>query len=417
MQIVGWADEDAGGPAVVLLDQRVLPQRTEHLHLTTVDGVIDAVRTLAVRGAPSLGITGAYGVALAAHLHGTGSASARAAVLADAERIATARPTAVPLSIGVRRALAALDGAPGSASGHVSDSASLRASDDASLSASDDAWLSASGGTSRTASDGASRSASGGASRTASDRADVPAGSPADVLAAARAIADEAATINAAATRRAADLVRERCPDRPLRALTVCNTGPLAAGPGGTALGAILALHADGALDEVLACETRPLLQGARLTVWELERAGVPHRLCVDSAGPAAIAAGRVDVVFAGADRIAANGDVANKIGTYMLACAAARSGIPFVIVAPEETIDPDTATGADIVVEERGADEVREHGGTLMTLPGTPVYNPAFDVTPHDLVTAIVTETRVWAPAPIPPPSASGPRTGAVPR
>ncbi|BBG02425.1 MULTISPECIES: S-methyl-5-thioribose-1-phosphate isomerase [Pseudonocardia] len=346
MRIVDWADETEGGPAVVLLDQRALPQRTEYLHLGTVDGVIDAVRSLAVRGAPSLGITGAYGVALAAHLHGTGTADARAAVRADAQRIATARPTAVPLSIGVRRALAALEE------------------------------------------------------------------SPAGVLAAARAVADEAATINAAATRRAADLVRERCPDRPLRALTVCNTGPLAAGPGGTALGAILALHADGVLEEVLACETRPLLQGARLTVWELQRAGVPHRLCVDSAGPAAIATGRVDVVFAGADRIAANGDVANKIGTYMLACAAARSGIPFVIVAPEETIDPDTATGADIVVEERGADEVREHGGTLMTLPGTPVYNPAFDVTPHELVTAIVTESRAWSPAP----SASAPRIAASP-
>ncbi|MEU6700838.1 S-methyl-5-thioribose-1-phosphate isomerase [Pseudonocardia sp. NPDC046786] len=356
MRIVDWADETEGGPAVVLLDQRALPQRTEHLHLTTVDGVIDAVRSLAVRGAPSLGITGAFGVALAAHRHGTGTPGDRAAVRADAERIATARPTAVPLSIGVRRALAVLDGSTDSTGS---------------------------------------------------------AATPAAVLAVARAVAAEAAAVNAAAARRAADLVRARCPDRPLRALTVCNTGPLAAGPGGTALGAILTLHADGALAEVLACETRPLLQGARLTVWELERAGVPNRLCVDSAGPAAIATGLVDVVFAGADRIAANGDVANKIGTYMLACAAARSGIPFVVVAPEETIDPHTPTGADIVVEQRGADEVREHGGTLMTLPGTPVYNPAFDVTPHELVTAIVTEHRAWSPAP----SVSAPRSAALPR
>ncbi|MBC3192420.1 S-methyl-5-thioribose-1-phosphate isomerase [Pseudonocardia sp. C8] len=347
MRIVDWAGAAEGGPAVVLLDQRALPQAEVHLLLNTVDGVVDAVRSLAVRGAPSLGITGAFGVALAAHLHGTTTPDARAAVRADAERIATARPTAVPLSLGARRALAALDGGP------------------------------------------------------------------AAVLAEARAVAAEAARINAAATGRAADLVAERCPDRPLRALTVCNTGPLAAGPGGTALGAILRLHERGALAEVLACETRPLLQGARLTVWELDRAGVPHRLCVDSAGPAAIAQGLVDVVFAGADRIAANGDVANKIGTYMLACAAARSGIPFVVVAPEETVDPGTPTGAEIVVEERGADEVREHGGTLQTLPGTPVYNPAFDVTPHDLVTAIVTETRAWSPAPSP----SAPRTAAAPR
>ncbi|MBP2368029.1 S-methyl-5-thioribose-1-phosphate isomerase [Pseudonocardia parietis] len=349
MRIVDWADESDGGPAVVLIDQRALPHRTVHLHLRTVDDLIDAVRSLAVRGAPSLGITGAYGVALAAHRHGTTSPDAVDAVRADAERIATARPTAVPLSLGVRRALTALDGGP------------------------------------------------------------------AAVLAEARAVAAEAAAVHAAATDRAADEILRLCPGRPLRALTVCNTGPLATGAVGTALGAIVGLHERGALAEVLACETRPLLQGARLTVWELARAGVPHRLCVDSAGPAAIANGLVDVVLAGADRIAANGDVANKIGTYMLACAAARSGIPFVIVAPEETIDPRTPTGADIVVEERGADEVREHAGTLMTVPGTPVYNPAFDVTPADLVTAIVTESRAWAPSPAP--SASVPRTAPAPR
>jgi len=150
----------------------------------------------------------------------------------------------------------------------------------------------------------------------------------------------------------------------------------------------------------VLACETRPLLQGARLTVWELARAGAPHRLCVDSAGPAALATGRVDAVVVGADRIAANGDVANKIGTYMLACAAARSGVPFLVVAPEETIDPLTPTGAGIVVEERDADEVTGFGGVATTLPGTPVFNPAFDVTPYDLVDAVVTEARAWSPS-----------------
>lgn len=344
MRIVDWADADEGGPAVVLLDQRALPQRTVHLTLTDVDKLVDAVRSLAVRGAPSLGIAGAFGVALAAHRHGTATPAARAAVRAEAAALAAARPTAVPLSLGVHGAMARLDEGP------------------------------------------------------------------AAVLAHARAVAADAARVNAAATDRAADLVRGLCPDRPLRALTVCNTGPLATGEGGTALGAILRLHERGLLEEVLACETRPLLQGARLTVWELARAGVPHRLCVDSAGPAAIATGRVDAVFAGADRIAANGDVANKVGTYMLACAAARSGIPFVVVAPEETIDPHTPTGADIVIEERGADEVREPGGTLATLPGTPVYNPAFDVTPFDLVTAVVTEDRAWsAPA--------APRTGDRPR
>ena len=150
-------------------------------------------------------------------------------------------------------------------------------------------------------------------------------------------------------------------------------------------------------LAETLACETRPLLQGARLTVWELARAGVPHRLCVDSAGPAAIAAGLVDAVLVGADRIAANGDVANKIGTYMLACAAHRSGVPFLVVAPEETVDPHTATGADIPIEERDAGEVTALAGVDTTVPGTAAYNPAFDVTPFELVTAVVTEQRAW--------------------
>jgi methylthioribose-1-phosphate isomerase len=332
VRIVDWsdgADQAGGGPAVVLLDQRALPHRTEYLHLTTVDAVVDAIRTLAVRGAPSLGVAGAFGVALAAHRHAGDPVAARA----GAERIARARPTAVPLALGAHRALARLD-------------------------------------------DG-----------------------PAAVLAEARATAADGARVNAAATSRAADVLEARCPGRPVRILTLCNTGDLACGEGGSALGAALRLHERGALAEVLACETRPLLQGARLTVWELARAGAPHRLCVDSAGPAAIATGLVDAVVIGADRIAANGDVANKIGTYMLACAAARSDVPFFVVAPEETIDPHTPTGGDIVVEERSPDEVTGFGGVTTTLPGTAVFNPAFDVTPCDLIGAIVTQDRVWSP------------------
>ncbi|MDQ4115770.1 MAG: S-methyl-5-thioribose-1-phosphate isomerase, partial [Actinomycetota bacterium] len=217
---------------------------------------------------------------------------------------------------------------------------------------------------------------------------------------AAHAAAAQGSRDNAAATTRAADLVEDLLGRRPIRTLTLCNTGDLATGPGGTALGAIRRLHERGVLAETLACETRPLLQGARLTVWELERAGIPHRLCVDSAGPAAIANGVVDAVLVGADRIAANGDVANKIGTYMLACAAARSGVPFLVVAPEETVDPHTASGAEIPIEERAAAEVTALAGLPTTVPGTPAYNPAFDVTPFDLVTAVVTETRAWRPA-----------------
>ena len=330
MRIVDWSESADRGPAVVLLDQRALPHRTEYLQLRDVDAVVDAIRSLAVRGAPSLGVAGAFGAALAAHVHADDPAAARA----GAERIAQARPTAVPLALGAHRALARLDDGPGA------------------------------------------------------------------VLAEARATAADAARVNAAATSRAAELLEAECPGRPVRLLTLCNTGDLACGEGGSALGAALRLHERGALAEVLACETRPLLQGARLTVWELARAGAPHRLCVDSAGPAALAAGLVDAVVVGADRIAANGDVANKIGTYMLACAAARSGVPFLVVAPEETIDAHTPTGDDIVVEERGADEVTGLGGVSTTLPGTPVFNPAFDVTPAELVGAVVTERRVWSPA-----------------
>jgi methylthioribose-1-phosphate isomerase len=212
-------------------------------------------------------------------------------------------------------------------------------------------------------------------------------------------LADDERTSRAAA-RRAADVLRDACPDRPLRVLTHCNTGGLAAMGGGTALGAIRALAGDGWIAEVVATETRPLLQGARLTVWELREAGIPHRLCADSAAAAAMASGLVDAVVVGADRIAANGDTANKIGTYALACAAARHAIPFVVVAPRSTLDPDTASGADIPIEERDAAEVTQLAGIDTTVAGTRVYNPAFDVTPAELIAAIVTEDRVWRPA-----------------
>ena len=168
---------------------------------------------------------------------------------------------------------------------------------------------------------------------------------------------------------------------------------------GGTALGAIRELARAGRLAEVVATETRPLLQGARLTVWELARAGLPHRLCPDSAAAAAMATGHVDAVVVGADRIAANGDTANKIGTYALACAAAHTAVPFVVVAPESTVDPATSSGAGIPIEERAADEVTHLAGAATTVPGTAVYNPAFDVTPAELITAIVTEHRAWRP------------------
>ena len=177
--------------------------------------------------------------------------------------------------------------------------------------------------------------------------------------------------------------------------LTHCNTGALAAGGRGTALAVILALPDV----RVLATETRPLLQGARLTTWELARAGVPHELVVDSAAAGLIRRGAADAVIAGTDRVAANGDVANKVGTYGLALAAHAAGIPFVIAGPVSSIDPALADGDGIEIEERGAEEVVAFGGVPAAPPGTAVRNPAFDVTPAGLVTALVTERGVASP------------------
>jgi S-methyl-5-thioribose-1-phosphate isomerase len=210
---------------------------------------------------------------------------------------------------------------------------------------------------------------------------------PDAVLAEALAVRDEDIASSVSMGRYGADLVTELVGSAP-RLLTHCNTGGLACVTGGTALGVVTTLHADGRQVQVIASETRPLLQGARLTAWELGRAGVPFRLAVDGAGPFLMARGEVDAVILGADRICANGDVVNKVGTYAHALGAARAGIPFLVVAPETTVDMHTKTGADVEIEDRGADEI--------SATGAPAINPAFDVTPHDLVTAVVTDRRV---------------------
>jgi methylthioribose-1-phosphate isomerase len=311
--------------AVITLDQRLLPAEQHFMRLSTVDELVDAITTLAVRGAPALGIVGAFGVALSAHHNPTDPEQVRI----DADRIANARPTAVNLAWGVARALGKLADGPDA------------------------------------------------------------------VLAEAIAVLDEDEWVNRMAAARAADLLIRLGPDRPLRVLTRCNTGRLATGAWGTALGAIRDLSARGAIELVVATETRPLLQGARLTAWELAEAGIPYRIAVDSAAPALIARGLVDCVVVGADRIAVNGDTANKIGTYSLALAAARAGIPFVVVAPESTVDPDLPDGTGIHIEERTTDEVTTFAGRRTAPVGTQAFNPAFDVTPTDLITAVVTERR----------------------
>ncbi|MEO6502773.1 MAG: S-methyl-5-thioribose-1-phosphate isomerase [Jatrophihabitantaceae bacterium] len=177
--------------------------------------------------------------------------------------------------------------------------------------------------------------------------------------------------------------------------LTHCNAGALAAVGFGSALGVIERLHAESPLEMVYVCETRPLLQGSRLTAWELGRRGIPHRIIVDSAAAGLMLGGEVEAVVVGADRIAANGDVANKVGTVSHALAASYAGIPFVVAAPESTIDRATESGAGISIELRDADEVLALAGQRVASPGSAGWNPAFDVTPAALVTAIVTELR----------------------
>jgi methylthioribose-1-phosphate isomerase len=182
------------------------------------------------------------------------------------------------------------------------------------------------------------------------------------------------------------------------RILTHCNAGALACGGTGSALAIVIELARRGEI-AVLACETRPLLQGARLTIWELRRLGIAHELLVDGAAAGLMRRGEVDAVVVGCDRVAANGDVANKVGTYAHALAARAAGIPFVVAGPTSTIDASISSGDEVVIEERPADEVRHAGGALLTAGDTPCRNPAFDVTPAELVTALVTERGIASP------------------
>jgi methylthioribose-1-phosphate isomerase len=309
-----------------LIDQTRLPDDLVILRVTTLEGLVDAIGGLAVRGAPALGVAGAMGVALLARLHAGDEQSVRA----GAARLRSARPTAVNLAWGTDRALAALPGGPDA------------------------------------------------------------------VLAEALAVRDEDIAACAAMAIRGADLVTELVVRPRIRAMTICNTGALAAVERGTALGVIGELHARGLLEEALPLETRPLLQGARLTAWELHRMGAPYRLLADGAAASVLARGLADVALIGADRIAANGDTANKIGSYSLALAAREAGVPFLVVAPESTIDATTPSGDGIEIEERDGGEVTSFGGIRTAPADARTLNPAFDVTPATLITAIVTDRRV---------------------
>jgi len=213
------------------------------------------------------------------------------------------------------------------------------------------------------------------------------------VLAAAKQIEDEDREANRAIGRHGAELVPHGA-----RILTICNTGSLATGGHGTALGIIRSAYEQGKVRKVYACETRPRLQGARLTAWELMQDGIPFSLIADGAA-GSLMARNIDFVVVGADRIAANGDTANKLGTYSLAVLARHHGIPFVVAAPSSTLDPSMPDGSGIPIEERDPREITEIEGVSVAPSGCPAYNPAFDVTPGSLITAIVTETEVHHP------------------
>jgi methylthioribose-1-phosphate isomerase len=230
-------------------------------------------------------------------------------------------------------------------------------------------------------------------------RGSMPAGA-AEVLRLALLVLAEDEAANQELSRRGADWVLAHVDNRQVRVITHCNTGALATSGWGTAYGIIHELHDRGRLGLVYADETRPLLQGARLTSWELLQDGIEHVVQADGAAASTILRGLVDVAIIGADRIAANGDTANKVGSVGLALACQRAGIPFVVAAPSSTVDLSIARGEDIVIEERSEDEVLGFAGRRTTPAGARGFNPAFDVTPHDLISAVVTEQGVAEPA-----------------
>jgi len=330
--------EDGG--VLHLIDQRKLPDQLVEYPVKSAGEVAWAIREMVVRGAPAIGQVAAIGLAMSAENQRDGRPFARKATIrGSANALINARPTAVNLRWAVERVLARyteLD------------------------------ELSEDGG------------AIADAMREEADR-----------------IVFEATTDHGRLATFGLDILPTP-DDRPVHILTHCNTGPLACGQYGTALGVVQAAHHAGRLLHVWVDETRPYLQGARLTTWELAQAGVPHALLPDVAAGHLMARGEVDVVLVGGDRVAANGDTANKVGTYTLAVLAARHGIPFYVCVPTSTVDLGTADGSGIEIEERRADEVLEIRGIRIAPPGTEVRNPAFDVTPAELISGIVTEEGV---------------------
>ncbi len=327
---VRWA-----GDRLLLLDQTRLPREELTREFACWEDVAEAIRTLVVRGAPAIGVTAAFGVALAAR---QSRATTFDSLLADIETaikgLAATRPTAVNLFWALDRMRSTLL---------------------------------------------AGRAMSVDAIRSR-------------LLAEAQAILDEDVAANRAMGDHGATLVPSGA-----RILTHCNAGALATAGYGTALGVVRSAHAQGKVALVWVDETRPVMQGSRLTAWECVRDGIPHRLVADVVAASLMGRGQVDLVVTGADRIAANGDTANKIGTYALAVLAHHHHVPFYVAAPFSTIDPTLASGAEIPIEERDPAEVRRVGATVTAPEASPVFNPAFDVTPSELIAAIITERGVF--------------------
>jgi methylthioribose-1-phosphate isomerase len=332
MRTVFWEDN-----RVKMIDQRLLPGEFVIAEFASVEEVARSIKEMVVRGAPAIGATGAFGMALAAQIS---PAQDRDSLLADLraakEILDASRPTAVNLSWGTARLL---DLAENTVTDNVDD---LRSA----------------------------------------------------LLAEAETLADEDVEINRRMGFNGAAVIPDGA-----NLLHHCNTGTLATVDFGTALGVIYACQEEGKQIHVWVDETRPRLQGTRLTAWELMRAEIPMHLIADNAAGHLMRTGKVDVVIFGADRVAANGDVANKIGTYKLAVVARENGIPVYCVAPTSTVDLNLADGDQIPIEERDAEEVTLVGDTRIAPEDVPVYNPAFDVTPNRYITGIVTEEGICYP------------------
>jgi methylthioribose-1-phosphate isomerase len=320
---------------LVLLDQTVLPEEERYLEFHHWSDVADAIRNLVVRGAPAIGVTAAFGVALALR---ESRASDFDGLLADLESaskgLAATRPTAVNLFWALDRMKRQFM----AEKGNTPDELRKR------------------------------------------------------LLLEATRILQEDIAANQALGQHGAALV-----PRGARILTHCNAGALATAGYGTALGVVRSAHAEGKVALVWVDETRPVLQGARLTAWECVKDGIPHRVVADVAAASLMARGQVDLVVVGADRIAANGDTANKIGTYGLALLANAHGIPFYVAAPFSTIDPAIASGSEIPIEERAPEEIKQIRGRPITPEASPVFNPAFDVTPSRYIAAVITEKGIF--------------------